>query len=534
MSTYYAGLLADIGILTLGALSVYVILATNQLSLGNAGFMAIGSYLSSFLTVELHWPLTGAVVAAALSASIIGIVVGFPALRLKGIYLAIATLGFGEMVRSFFLVFSPMGGSGGYHGMQHVALGYIWIWTAGILLVILLLERSHLWLQMRAVHDDETAAGLVGLNTTLIKVGAFGLGAAIAAVAGALFAHHHVYIEPGNFGFERSIDFVLAVILGGSTVGVGALAGAGLLVLLPEWLRVVADWRLAAFGALLIIVLLTRRQGILDRPLLARLSFRSASDMSAAGPDALLRLEAVGKRFGGVRALSDISMSVGKNRIVGVIGPNGAGKTTLFNLITGAYRSDSGAIVFDGRQITDWPPHRIIRAGLARTFQNIRLFAGMTVWEHLLVTQHPKGNALRGLMPLRWSNPAVTVRAEQVLKFFGLEKYRDVLARTLPYGIQRKVDMARALASGPKLLLLDEPVAGMNHDEADELRRLLLRLNEEGLTILLIEHDMAFVMNLCHELYVLDFGVRIAAGEPAAIRSDPVVLDAYLGSEAAC
>jgi branched-chain amino acid transport system permease protein len=276
MSTYYAGLLADIGILTLGALSVFVILATNQLSLGNAGFMAIGSYLSSFLTVEMQWPLTGAIVVAALAASAIGIVVGFPALRLKGIYLAIATLGFGEMVRSFFLVFTPMGGAEGYHGMHHVALGTIWIWTAGILFAILLLERSHVWLQMRAVHDDETAAGLVGLNTTLIKVSAFGLGAAIAAVAGALFAHHHVYIEPGNFGFERSIDFVLAVILGGSTVGVGALAGAGLLVLLPEWLRFIADWRLAAFGALLIIVLLTRRQGLLDRPLLARLTFRGA------------------------------------------------------------------------------------------------------------------------------------------------------------------------------------------------------------------------------------------------------------------
>ena len=276
MSTYYAGLLADIGILTLGALSVFVILATNQLSLGNEGFMAIGSYLSSFLTVEMQWPLTGAIVVAALAASIIGIVVGFPALRLKGIYLAIATLGFGEMVRSFFLVFTPMGGAGGYHGMHHVALGTIWIWTAGILLAILLLERSHVWLQMRAVHDDETAAGLVGLNTTLIKVGAFGLGAAIAAVAGALFAHHHVYIEPGNFGFERSIDFVLAVILGGSTVGIGSLAGAAVLVLLPEWLRFIADWRLAAFGALLIIVLLTRRQGLLDRPLLARLTFRSA------------------------------------------------------------------------------------------------------------------------------------------------------------------------------------------------------------------------------------------------------------------
>jgi branched-chain amino acid transport system ATP-binding protein len=256
--------------------------------------------------------------------------------------------------------------------------------------------------------------------------------------------------------------------------------------------------------------------------------------MKAALPNALLRLDGVGKRFGGVRALSDISMAVGQNRIVGVIGPNGAGKTTLFNLITGAYRADSGAIVFDDREITDWPPHRIIRAGLARTFQNIRLFAGMTVWEHLLVTQHPKGSVLRSLLPLRSSGPGVAARAEHVLKFFGLEQYRDVLARTLPYGIQRKVDMARALASGPKLLLLDEPVAGMNHDEAEELRRLLLRLNEEGLTILLIEHDMAFVMNLCHELYVLDFGVRIAAGEPAVIRSDPVVLDAYLGSEAAC
>jgi branched-chain amino acid transport system ATP-binding protein len=256
--------------------------------------------------------------------------------------------------------------------------------------------------------------------------------------------------------------------------------------------------------------------------------------MSAASPSALLRLDAVGKRFGGVRALSDISMTVERNGIVGIIGPNGAGKTTLFNLITGAYRADSGAIVFDGREITDWPPHRIIRAGLARTFQNIRLFAGMTVWEHLLVTQHPKGNVLRSLLPLGASGPEVAARAERVLKFFGLEKYRDVLARTLPYGIQRKVDMARALASGPRLLLLDEPVAGMNHDEADELRRLLFRLNEEGLTILLIEHDMAFVMNLCHQLYVLDFGVRIAAGEPAAIRNDPVVLDAYLGSEVTC
>lgn len=272
MSTYHAGLLADCGILMLGALSVYIILATGQLSLGNAGFMGIGAYVSSWLTVEVGLPVTLAIVVSALVAGLIGVVVGFPALRLKGIYLAMATLGFGEMVRSFFLSFEPLGGAGGYSGMTHISLGYIWIWTGAILVAVTMLERSRFWLDVRATHDDETAAGLIGIDTTRTKVGAFGLGAAVAAVAGGLFAHHQVYIEPANFGFDRSIDMVLAVILGGSTVAPGALVGSALLVLLPETLRFLADWRLAAFGGLLILVLLVRRQGILDRSLL-QLSF---------------------------------------------------------------------------------------------------------------------------------------------------------------------------------------------------------------------------------------------------------------------
>jgi len=264
MSTYTAGLLADVGILTLGALSVYIILATGQLSLGNAGFMAIGAYLSSYLTVIAGVPLTSALLIAAT-------VIGFPALRLKGIFLAMATLGFGEMVRSLFLNLDITGGAGGFHGMAHISVGYVWIWVGLILLLVWLMESSRIWLEMRAVADDETAANLIGLNTTMTKIGAFGMSAAVAAVSGGLFAHHHVYIEPGNFGFERSIDFVLAVILGGSTIGAGSLVGAALLVLLPEQLRALDDWRPAAFGALLIIVLLIRRQGILDRRLLRRL-----------------------------------------------------------------------------------------------------------------------------------------------------------------------------------------------------------------------------------------------------------------------
>ncbi len=267
MSTYYAGLLADAGILLLGALSVYIILATGQLSLGNAGFMGIGAYLTSYLTVTTGIPLTLALAIAAAASGATGVIVGFPALRLKGIYLAMATLGFGEMVRSFFLNFDAMGGAEGFHGMRHVSVAYIWTWAAAILLLVAVLERSQVWLEMRAVRDDETVAGLVGLNTTTIKVGSFGFAAAVAAIAGGLFAHHHVYIEPGNFSFERSIDFVLAVILGGSTVGAGALVGALLLVLLPEYLRFLAEWRFAMFGALLIAMLLVRRQGILDRSL---------------------------------------------------------------------------------------------------------------------------------------------------------------------------------------------------------------------------------------------------------------------------
>ena len=248
----------------------------------------------------------------------------------------------------------------------------------------------------------------------------------------------------------------------------------------------------------------------------------------------LLTLDNVSKIFGGIRALSNVSLSVPPDRIVGVIGPNGAGKTTLFNVITGAYRATEGNVVFDGKEMTQWPSHRIMRAGIARTFQNIRLFGSMTVWEHLLVAQPHQGNMLRLVLPARFADPVAWRRAEEALDIFGLGAYRDTVARTLSYGLQRKVEMARALTTGPKLLMLDEPVAGMNHDEAEELRLLLLRLQGQWLSILLIEHDMPFVMRLCHQLYVLNFGSLLAEGTPAEVRSNPAVLDAYLGSETAC
>ena len=245
-----------------------------------------------------------------------------------------------------------------------------------------------------------------------------------------------------------------------------------------------------------------------------------------------LRLDHVTKTFGGVHALTDLSLQVDPGQIVGVIGPNGAGKTTTFNVITGAYRASSGSVLLDGRDVTSERSHRIARAGIMRTFQNIRLFSDMTVWEHLLVAQPHTGSFARRLLPTRFSNRHVIERAEEVLEFFALGDVRSRLARSLPYGLQRKVEMARALTARPKLLLLDEPVAGMNHDEAETIRSLMLRLRQDGLSILLIEHDMAFVMNLCDHLYVLDFGVLIAQGRPQEIRVNPAVLDAYLGRAA--
>jgi branched-chain amino acid transport system ATP-binding protein len=243
----------------------------------------------------------------------------------------------------------------------------------------------------------------------------------------------------------------------------------------------------------------------------------------------LLRLRGVTKTFGGITALRDVSLTVTSGEIGGIIGPNGAGKTTVFNVITGAYSVNLGEILLGNRPIHRLKPFLIARLGIARTFQNIRLFSSMTVWEHLLVAQ--RGSALRLALPADLTAAGARRRAEQALSFLGLEAYRDRLAKSLSYGLQRKVEIGRALTSAPKLLLLDEPVAGMNEEESEDLRELLVRLKEMGLTILLIEHDMPFVMRLCDYLYVLDFGAVIATGDPDSVRHDPVVIDAYMGQE---
>jgi branched-chain amino acid transport system permease protein len=397
------------------------------------------------------------------------------------------------------------------------------------------LPTTRLGRAMRAVRDNELAAETIGVHTLRTKVIAFTISAALGGVGGALYASGFTYISPDNFNFLRSVEFLTAVLLGGAQSPFGAALGTVLIVLLPEWLRFLRSLYLAVYGLGVILIMVFMPEGIwgllrntwrkmhpLPAPVIGAIPPLSF-DIAARTDRPTLKLVGLQKYFGGLKAVDGLDIEVAAGTVHALIGPNGSGKTTSLNVVSGIYSPTAGSIYLDGVDITQLKPHSRASLGMGRTFQNIRLFPTMTALENVMVGAQRDGN------PIPAGKDALVSRALSALEFVGIANRAHVVVRNLPYGHQRLVEIARALAGHPKLLLLDEPGAGLNQFEKQELVALLKRMRGHGLTVFLIDHDMGLVEKVSDTITVLNFGKKIAEGTPQDVLRHPDVIAAYLG-----
>jgi len=529
-NSYYVFIMATLALTAVAGIGLNVLLGlTGQVSFGHVGFYALGAYAVAVLTVAAKWNFWLALPVAALLAGATGALLALPALRVRGPYLAMVTIAFGFVIENLAVEWrSVTGGQNGIMGVPQPALGAFAFGERGVAIAAIvlaalaaygfhLLNRSRAGAAMRAVKDSEVAAESIGLDPVRIKTLAFAISAVYAGVAGAFFASLSGFVTPSTFSFSQSILFVLVVIIGGAGSLAGPLVGATIVVLLPEALAALAEYRLLFFGALLLGVLWLAPDGVtglVERLIARRRKPRSASAADVALPPAQrLTLEASGLTiaFGGVKAASDVSLRAEPGKVTSLIGPNGAGKTTVLNVLSGFYRPDTGRIAIGAREIAGHAAWRIARAGIARTYQTAQLFGSMSVAENL----------------------AIAGGGEEFLSFVNYKGDIDARAADLPHVDKRLVEIARALATRPAVLLLDEPAAGLSREDKARLATLLRRIADSGVAVVLVEHDMPVVMGISDTVVVLDAGVVIAAGAPAAVQRDPAVRKAYLGEEAA-
>jgi len=593
------------------------------LDLGYAAFFAIGAYTyGAFASYQIEpawsgfWePFqwlglvahTGDVVHFTVSfwlmlpisaavAAFFGVLFGAPTLRLKGDYLAIVTLGFGEIVP--IVARNTPSVTNGAMGLNGVAAPQLFGWSfgidatpyyyVGVALVALLiftstrLKSSRIGRAWMAIREDEIAAAAMGINRVKFKLLAFAIGAAFAGATGTYFVAKLQTATPEMFMFPVSVMILVMIVFGGIGSVWGVVLVAMILQILQSWfLEDLSQWlhwlgRLIhvgwlqqvelsssiemIFGVILVTMMLYRRQGLIPatRPVQAlsmteqtahvgsggsshnfdRLTGLGALDREAEGP--LLAVTDMTVRFGGLVALRSVELTVPSHSVVAVIGPNGSGKSTLFNAITGLVTPESGEVRFAGESIARLPPHRVLDRGMARTFQNLRLFPGLTVLENVMIGRHARlsTGAVGALLRLPGSQREEEEAREhcrEILAIFGnrLIPRADHVVSSLSYANRRRVEIARALASSPKLLLLDEPTAGMNPAETQELASQIKGLNQLGLAIVLIEHKLDVVVRLADKVVVLDHGEKIAEGTPDAVRRDEEVMRAYLGRSAA-
>ena len=523
-NSYYVFIMATLALTAIVGIGLNVLLGlTGQVSFGHVGFYAIGAYTVAVLTVTAKWSFWLALPAAALLSGLVGALLALPALRVKGPYLAMVTIAFGFIVEH--LAVEWRGVTGGQNGIMGIAqpnsigergVAILSIVTAAIATFgFWRLARSRWGAAMRAVRDAETAAESIGLNPVATKAAAFAVSAVCAGVAGALFAPLSGFVTPSSFAFSQSILFVLAVIIGGAGSVAGPLVGAAIVVLLPEALAGLAEYRLLFFGGLMLAVLWLAPDGVvgaIGRLVLKKKKIRTAGSAAPMAPRLRsgLKVENLGITFGGVRAVQDVSFEAAPGEVTSLIGPNGAGKTTVLNMLGGFYRPQTGTIRLDGLEVQGRAAWRIARAGVARTYQTTQLFGSMTVAENLAIASG-EGNS------------------EVLAGFVGYAGDLDARASDLPHVDKRLVEIARALATRPAVLLLDEPAAGLSREDKACVARLLRRIADSGVAVVLVEHDMAVVMGISDRIVVLDAGMRIACGTPAEIQRDPAVRKAYLG-----
>jgi branched-chain amino acid transport system permease protein len=542
---YVANILMQAATYAIAVFGLSIVLGLcGQINLAQAAFFALGAYCVALGTVDYHIPFWLCLLGGMAVALVAGAGLGLSTLRLGGHYLAMVTISFQQiltvvLINAIRFTHGPDGVSsiqrpaGFASGEAYLALVVAILAISGYL--VWRLPSTRLGRAMRAVRDNELAASSNGIDIFRTKLIAFALAALLGGLGGGLFAGGFSYISPDQFAFSDSIVMLTMALLGGVASPIGSAIGTGLLILIPEWLRFlksVPGLYLAIYGVFVILIVVFMPDGIWGY---INKLFRPA-DRARSNPEPLtlrpvdsgtpmaLEVKRLCKSFGGLKAVDEVDLQVRRGGVHALIGPNGSGKTTTLNVMTGLYRATAGEIFVDGVDVTALPAHKRTVAGLARTFQNIRLFRSMTALENVVVGAERDGNTL-----IEGGGDALQRRAHAALDFVGLGSRANETIPSFSYGHQRLIEIARALAANPTVLLLDEPAAGLNMSEKKALHDLLSRIAAKGLTILIIDHDMTLISGAARHVTVLNFGRRIADGETAEVLRQPDVAAAYLG-----
>jgi branched-chain amino acid transport system permease protein len=564
---FWIVLLDNIGLSALVAMGLVLLTGVGGLtSFGQAAFCGFGAYTTAVLTTTYGLSPWLTLPLSLLVSGIAAVVLGLVTVRLSGHYLPLGTIAWGIGLFYLFSKLEFLGRNDGISAIPPLSIGsfrmidpgtiYFAIWIAVLIAALLTMNLldSRTGRAIRALRRGHIAAEAFGVHAPRAKLLVFIYAAVLAGLSGWLYAHFVRAANPTPFGAQAGIEYLFVAVVGGAGYVWGGVLGAAIVVILKEVLQSYlplifggsGQLETIVFGILLVTLLQLAPTGVWPW-LMARLPFtplRKRPDMAltlparpraASTPSVLLRIDQARKQFGGVIAVNDVSFDVQAGEIVALIGPNGAGKSTTFNLITGVLTASSGRISVLGKAINNAPPQDIVKLGISRTFQHVKLVPDMTVLENVAIGAHLRGHsgAISSMFRLDRADEArLLAEAARQIERVGLSEQINQLAGSLSLGQQRIVEIARALCVDPILLLLDEPAAGLRHMEKQQLASLLRQLRDGGMSVLLVEHDMGFVMDLADRIVVLDFGTKIAEGTPAAIKSNPDVIKAYLGAVA--